>query len=232
MSDDPREQLKRDAAETASTFVRDGMVVGLGTGSTAKLMIIALGKRVQSGLSIKGVATSQETADQARKHGISLLSDETIWNIDLAIDGADQVDPSFNLIKGGGGALLKEKIVARAAQELIIMVDQSKQVPVLGQPFSLPAEVIPFGWQQTAAHIHSLGFTSTRRNHNGTPFVTESGHFILDLSITQIDNPKECEAALTLIPGVVETGLFVGMTSKLIVGTHQGIHIHDVKAHR
>ena len=231
MSEDPRDQLKRQAAETASTFVKDGMVVGLGTGSTAKHMILALGKLVQAGLSIKGVATSRETDDLARSNGINLLNDASEWNIDLAIDGADQVDPSFHLIKGGGGALLKEKIVAKAARELLIMVDQSKQVPVLGLPFPLPVEVVPFGWKQTAAHIHRLGIKSIRREQNGKPFVTESGNFILDLPIDRIENPKMWEQTLTLIPGIVETGLFVEMTTTLIVGTDQGVQIHTRKAH-
>ena len=232
MNQDPREQWKRAVGETSATFVKDGMLVGLGTGSTAKHMINALGKRVQGGLLIKGVATSQESANLAKSQGIPLLDDSIRWNLDLAIDGADQVDPSFNLIKGGGGALLKEKIVAQAAQELIILVDQSKQVPVLGHPFPLPVEIIPFGWQETLAHIQSLGFSGIRREKNGEPFLTESGNFILDLAIAKIEDPKSLDAALRHIPGVVETGLFIGMTTKLIVGSEQGVHIHDVGRQR
>ncbi|NGZ04443.1 MAG: ribose 5-phosphate isomerase A, partial [Nitrospira sp. WS238] len=136
--------LKKAAAFKAAEFVRDGMVVGLGTGSTAKHVVIALGERVRSGMKLRGVPTSQETAALAREYGIPLLDFENCWEIDVALDGADQVDPNFNLIKGGGGALLKEKIVAASAKQFIVMVDHTKQVPVLGGAVPLPIEVIPF----------------------------------------------------------------------------------------
>jgi ribose 5-phosphate isomerase A len=216
--------FKKAAALKAVEFVHDGMVIGLGTGSTAKHLVIALGEQVRAGMKLRGVPTSQETAALAREAGIPLLDAENRWEIDVAIDGADQVDPGFNLIKGGGGALLKEKIVAASAKQFIVMVDHTKQVPVLGGSFPLPIEVIPFGWGSTAREIESL--TKSRvvlRERNGTPFKTEPGHFILDVQINRIDRPAELETALNLIPGVVETGLFVGRTSVLIVGTPQGV---------
>ena len=143
MSNQDLDSLKKAAALTAVEFVRDGMVVGLGTGSTAKHMIIALGEKVRAGMTLRGVPTSKETATLARQQGIILIDADNAWEIDVAIDGADQVDPRFNLIKGGGGALLKEKIVAASAKQFIVLVDYTKRVPVLGGSFPLPIEVIP-----------------------------------------------------------------------------------------
>ena len=219
------DQLKKAAALKASEFVRDGMVVGLGTGSTAKHLLVALGEQVRAGMKLRGVPTSQETALLARQAGIPLIDAENRWEIDVAIDGADQVDPHFNLIKGGGGALLKEKIVAASAKQFIVMVDHTKQVPVLGGSFPLPIEVIPFGWGSTAREIEAL--TKSRvvlRERNGAPFRTEAGNLIVDVHIDRISQPGDLETALNLIPGVVETGLFVGRTNVLIVGTPQGVH--------
>lgn len=219
------DSLKRAAALKAITFVCDGMVIGLGTGSTAKHMVIALGDKVRNGVRLAGVPTSQETAALATQSGIPLIDSQDRWEIDLAIDGADQVDPNFNLIKGGGGALLKEKIVAASATQFIVMVDHTKQVPVLGGSVPLPIEVIPFGWGNTARAIQALTKSRvTVREQNGIPFKTEAGHLIVDAHIDRIDRPGELEAALSLIPGVVETGLFVGRTNVLIVGTPQGVH--------
>jgi ribose 5-phosphate isomerase A len=225
--------LKKAAALKAVEFVRDGMVVGLGTGSTAKHMVIALGEQVRSGMKLRGVPTSQETAALARDCGIPLLDSENRWEIDVAIDGADQVDPEFNLIKGGGGALLKEKIVAASAKQFIVMVDHTKQVPVLGGSFPLPIEVIPFGWGSTAREIEVL--TKSRvvlRERNGSPFRTEAGNLIVDVHISHISQPGELETDLNLIPGVVETGLFVGRTNVLIVGTPQGVQTLHVPLKR
>ncbi|MFZ1805181.1 MAG: ribose-5-phosphate isomerase RpiA [Nitrospira sp.] len=219
------DHLKKAAALKASEFVRDGMVVGLGTGSTAKHLLVALGEQVRAGMKLRGVPTSQETAVLARQAGIPLIDAENRWEIDVAIDGADQVDPHFNLIKGGGGALLKEKIVAASAKQFIVMVDHTKQVPVLGGSFPLPIEVIPFGWGSTAREIEAL--TKSRvvlRERNGAPFRTEAGNLIVDVHIDRISQPGDLETALNLIPGVVETGLFVGRTNVLIVGTPQGVH--------
>ena len=224
------DSLKKAAALTAIEFVRDGMTVGLGTGSTAKHMVMALGERVRVGMKLRGVPTSRETAELARQQGIPLIDQDNAWIIDVAIDGADQVDPDFNLIKGGGGALLKEKIVAASAKQFIVLVDHTKRVSVLGGSFPLPIEVIPFGWGSTAREIEAL--TKSRvvlRERNGTPFKTEAGNMIVDVHIDRIDQPRELEIALNNIPGVVETGLFVNRTDVLIVGTAQGVQTQHIQ---
>ena len=221
------DSLKRQAAIKSVEYIRDGMVVGLGTGSTAKHMIAALGERIKKGLKIKGVPTSRETAKLARKAKIPLLPGESVVPIDVAIDGADQVDPQFNLIKGGGGALLKEKIVASAARRFIVVVDHSKRVPVLGGSFPLPVEVIPFGWRNTAQRLEALGGTPELRKKGGKIFVTETGHYILDVRFSRIDDPAALEWKLNSIPGVVENGLFVGRTDVLLVGTPQGVDVQQ-----
>ncbi|MEK7337568.1 MAG: ribose-5-phosphate isomerase RpiA [Nitrospirota bacterium] len=221
------DRLKKAAAVEAVEFVRDGMIVGLGTGSTAKHMIVALGEKVRAGMRLRGVPTSHETATLAKEAGIILIDADNRWEIDVAIDGADQVDPGLNLIKGGGGALLKEKIVAASAKQFIVLVDYTKQVPMLGGSFPLPIEIIPFGWGSTAREIESV--TKSRavlREKNGAPFRTEAGNLIVDVHVARIHHPNDLEIALNQIPGVVETGLFIGRTSILIVGSPQGVHIH------
>jgi ribose 5-phosphate isomerase A len=221
------DHCKRAAAEKAVEYVRDGMIVGLGTGSTATHMVRALGEKVRAGMRLNGVPTSRETAELARQVGITLIDTDNRWDIDVAIDGADQVDPHFNLIKGGGGALLKEKIVAASAKTFIVLVDHTKRVPVLGRTFPLPIEVIPFGWGSTARAIERL--TQARvvlRERGGQPFLTEAGHLIVDVHLDRIDRPHELESALNVIPGVVETGLFVGRTDLLIVGSPEGVALH------
>ncbi len=230
MSSTDLDALKRAAALKAVEYVQDGMVVGLGTGSTAKHLVLALGDKVKAGMKLRAVPTSQETAALAKQCGITLIDSDNRWSIDVAIDGADQVDPSFNLIKGGGGALLKEKIVATSAKQFIVLVDYTKQVPVLGGSFPLPIEVVPFGWGSTAREIETLTNSKVAlRERNDTPFTTESGNLILDVHIERIDRPQELESALNLIPGVVETGLFVGRTDVLIVGTASGTDVHRAK---
>lgn len=218
--------FKEQAAAKAVEFIRPGMVVGLGTGSTAKFMIALLGQRVRDGLEIQGVPTSRETADLARAQGIPLIDTEEEWGIDLALDGADQADPHLNLIKGGGGALLKEKIVAAAAKQFIVMVDQSKCVPVLGHSFPLPIEIVPFGRGSTTRQIEALtGAKAALRRQGEQVFRTEAGHYIVDLHIGHINDPVQLERDLHQIPGVVETGLFVGRTTLLIVGGPEGIRL-------
>lgn len=217
---------KRTAALKAVEYVRDGMVLGLGTGSTAKHLLMALGEKVRNGMKLRGVPTSQETADLAAQSGIALLQADEPWIIDLAIDGADQADPAFNLIKGGGGALLKEKIVAAAAKQFIVMVDYTKQVPVLGGSFPLPVEIVPFGWRSTVRQIENV--TQSRalvRERGHAPFRTEAGNMIVDVHLTAIEHPRQMETALNQIPGVVETGLFVGRTDLLIVGKPAGAEV-------
>ena len=230
MSSSDLESFKRAAALAAVDYVKAGMVVGLGTGSTAKHLVMALGEQVRKGLFIQGVCTSEDTAALAAQYGIVLLDREPSWAIDVAIDGADQVDASFNLIKGGGGALLKEKIVAASAKQFVVVVDHTKRVSVLGGSFPLPVEVVRFGWGSTARHIEAL--TQGRavlRERGGAPFCTESGNLIVDVHLAAIDRPEELEIALNRIPGVVETGLFVGRTDVLIVGTPHGPETHTVK---
>lgn len=220
------ERLKRAAAMRAVEFVRDGMVVGLGTGSTAMHMVRALGDKVRNGMSVQAVATSHDTARLARAEGIPLIETDDAWCLDLAIDGADQVDPQFNLIKGGGGALLKEKIVAASAKQFIVVVDHTKRVPHLGVSFPLPIEVVPFGWGSTARQIEEATAGKTvLRERDGAMFLTEAGHLIVDAHVGKIEDPRDLEFRLNLIPGVVETGLFVGRTHLLIVGTDQGVQV-------
>ena len=218
------EALKELAARAAVEYVKDGHVVGLGTGSTARYVVLAIGELVKAGLKIKGVPTSRETAELARQQGIPLIDQDNAWVIDVAIDGADQVDPNFNLIKGGGGALLKEKIVAASAKRFIVMVDHTKRVPILGGSFPLPIEVVPFGWGSTTRKIEALTKSPVvLLERNSTPFKTESGNMIVDVHIDRIEQPRELEISLNHIPGIVETGLFVNRTDILIVGTPQGV---------
>ena len=220
---------KRQAALRAVEYVTDGMIVGLGTGTTAKHLIEALGERVRRGLNIQAVPTSHRTATLARQSGIALIESDSAWTIDVAIDGADQVDPGFNLVKGGGGALLKEKIVAAAARRFIVMVDHTKLVPALGGSFPLPIEVGPFGWGSTARHIERVsGGTTVLRQRSGVIFETEAGHVILDLHMPKIEDPASLEFELNQIPGIVETGLFIGRTTILVVGRAQGVDVTTV----
>ncbi len=221
------DDLKRQAALKALDYVRDGMIVGLGTGSTAKHMIAGLGERVRAGLKVKGVPTSHETAALAKAAGIALIETDDAWMIDVAIDGADQVDPRFNLVKGGGGALLKEKIVAASAKQFVVVVDHTKQVSHLGNAFPLPIEVIPFGWGSTTRQLEAMGGKPVLRQRNGQVFRTEAGHYIVDLHLEAITDPADLETRLNQIPGVVETGLFVGRTSVLIVGTPSGVLVQS-----
>ena len=216
------DRQKALAAYKAMEFVQDGQILGLGTGSTVHHFLTALGQRVQQGLRVRGVPTSQATAVYARQLGIPLLSNEEPWDIDVAVDGADQVDPHLNLIKGGGGALLREKIVAKAAQQFIVIVDQAKQVQSLGLHFPLPVEIVPFGWRTTQRHLENLGWQSPLRQKAGQPFLTDNGNYIMDLHIPEIADPAALELSLNQIPGVVECGLFVMMTSLVITGTNDG----------
>lgn len=219
------EQSKQAAAHAALDFIQDGFLVGLGTGSTVIFFLAALGERVRAGLKIKGIPTSHDTARLAGQYNIPLLDSQSEWVLDVAVDGADQVDPHFNLIKGGGGALLREKVVAAAAKQFIVIIDEGKQVQTLGRPWAIPVEVIPFGWPNTARMLNRLGGTASLRIKDGNPFLTDNGNYILDFDVPRIDEPATLERQLNAIPGVVENGLFIGRTSLLIVGNPLGAEI-------
>lgn len=206
---------KKIVGEKAAEFVKDGMVVGLGTGSTVFYTIQKLGQLVKEGLSIKGIPTSVQTEELAKELGIPLTSFSEIESIDIAIDGADEVNSDLELIKGGGGALLREKIIARAAKTFIVVADSSKRVEKLGA-FRLPVEVIPFGYEMTEKHIRDMGLVPEIRLNRENPFITDNGNYIFDCEISEHVQPEMLERMLNMIPGVVENGLFVGMTDLVI----------------
>ncbi len=206
---------KKIVGEKAAEYVKNGMILGLGTGSTVFYTISKLGLLVAQGLSIKGVPTSKETEKLAKEVGIPLVAFNEIEQIDLAIDGADEVDDESNLIKGGGGALLREKIIAAAAKTFIVVADPNKRVPTLGT-FPLPVEVVPFGFEMTMKQIEQLGCRPQMRKKNGVPFITDNGNYIFDCNFPKINHPEILEKNLNLIPGVVENGLFVGMADIVI----------------
>ena len=225
----PIDKAKFVAAKRAVDYVEDGMRVGLGTGSTAAWMVRCLGELVRDdGLKIKGVPTSTRTAALAREVGIGVISlDEAKW-LDLTIDGADEFDGDLNLIKGGGGALLQEKIVATASDQMIVIADVGKEVGSLGG-FPLPVEVIPFGWQTTKALLEEmlismdvLGRNVTLRMNGSRPFVTDEGNHILDLHLNRIGQPRQLSMVLNQVPGVVENGLFIDICDVVIVGYGDG----------
>ena len=214
--------LKRNAAEKAVTHVASGMVLGLGTGSTAALAVEAIGRRLAAGelSDIVGIPTSTRTRDQAQSLGIPLTTLEDHPAVDVTIDGADQVDPDGNLIKGGGGALLWEKIVAAATRRYVIVVDASKLVERLGLGFPVPVEVMPFGWKTHLSSMEELGGEpALRLDDAGAPYLTDGGHYIIDVTFPKgIDFPSRVDGVLRSRPGVVETGLFLGMAPEVIVG--------------
>ncbi|HUV32876.1 MAG TPA: ribose-5-phosphate isomerase RpiA [Devosiaceae bacterium] len=231
MTDDlsPAERGKRAAAARALEFVEDGMKLGLGTGSTAKWFVDLLAERMRAErLRITGVPTSSRTEAQARALGIPLMTlDQAGW-LDLTIDGADEFDADLNLIKGGGGALLQEKIVASASDRMIVITDPSKEVPALGA-FPLPVEVVRFGFGATMRLIAQLlerhdaaNRTMQLRDTNDTPYITDEGHYIVDLALGRIGDPARLNIELNTIPGVVETGLFCGIASVIVVGESDG----------
>jgi ribose 5-phosphate isomerase A len=220
-------QLKMAAAESAVTLVADGMIVGLGSGSTAKFAVSALGRRVQEGLRIVGIPTSERTAAQARALGIPLTSLAEQPQIDLTIDGADEVEAGkLNLIKGGGGALLREKIVANASKRLAIVIHDSKLVGHLGSGFPMPAEVVSFGWQATARQLANLGAKpALRRNTDGEPFRSDGGNYILDCTFEGIASVEALAEKLDHVVGLVEHGFFIGMASEVHMAGAGGVQI-------
>ena len=215
------EDMKRISGEKAAEYVKDGMVVGLGTGSTVYYTILKLGEMVKDGLDIIGIPTSIETERLARELGIKISTLDEHPEIDLTIDGADEIDPELNLIKGGGGALFREKIVASASKMEIIVADERKLVNKLGERFHLPVEVVPFSYSVVFRRLDSMGLNPTLRKKNDEIYITDNGNYIIDCHTGPIENPKELEKDLNLIPGVVENGLFIGLAHIAIVGTRK-----------
>jgi ribose 5-phosphate isomerase A len=208
---------KQAAARASLKYVGDGQIVGLGTGSTANFAIRMLGDRVRKGMKIRGIPSSIASRDLASQVGIPLITFDDAQQIDVTIDGADEFDPSLNLIKGGGGAMLREKIVAFASKQLVIVTDSSKQVPVLGK-FPLPVEVITFAERLIAKRISDLGAQVVQRHgKDGKPYVTDEGHHILDCHFGNIPDPPALGRTLSDMPGIVEHGLFVGLTSVVLM---------------
>lgn len=222
-----KERLKQMAAEKAVEEVESGAIVGLGTGSTVYHVLLALGRKVRNGLNIVGIATSKQTELISAEQGIPLSTLAEHPVIDLTIDGADEIDPSLDLIKGGGGALVREKIVAYASKRLVIVADESKLVPVLGTTFALPVEVLQFGWEVTQTAIDNICGKSTMRYSDKKPFLSDNGNYILDCHFDTIRQPAQIELQLNNLPGVVENGLFVRRTDKVIVGTTSGVDIRE-----
>ena len=223
--------MKRQAAARALEEVRDGMRLGLGTGSTAKHFVELLGEKVRAGLKVIGVPTSEATRGDAMRCGIALTTLEDIDRLDLTVDGADEIDPLLNLIKGGGGALLREKIVATASDRMIVIADDSKSVDVLGR-FPLPVEVVPFGLAATRRAIAEAfakcgvsGQMVVRNGEDGHAFVTDGGHWIVDAHLGRIPDASRLASLLSAIPGVVEHGLFVGLASSAVLAGGQGIRV-------
>jgi len=212
-----QDELKKLVGEEAAAYVKEGMKVGLGSGSTMYYTVKRLGERVKEGLQIVGIPTSNTTAEWAEEFGIPLTDFSEVTRLDLAIDGADEVDADFHLIKGGGGALLREKIVADAAEKLLIIVDHSKKVSQLGQ-FPLPVEIVPFGWEGTVEKIAQFGSSPVLRKRDGELFVTDNGNYIIDIPYEKIVDPVALHNQLKSIVGVVETGLFIHMADEVLVG--------------
>jgi ribose 5-phosphate isomerase A len=224
MSDDAA-GLKQQAGEHAAALVGSGMVVGLGTGTTAIFATRRIAERLRSGdlKDIVAVATSRKTAVAARELGIPMLGDDIQRDVDITIDGADEVDPLLNLIKGGGGALLREKIVAQATRRQVIVVDESKLSPVLGTNWALPIEVLAFGWRSQVRFLEGLGATVTPRQRDGSLFETDQGNMILDSRFGPIADPAGLAAVLGGRAGIIEHGLFVGITHDLFVAGTSGV---------
>ena len=215
------EELKKAAAEKALELVQDGMLLGLGSGSTVRYFTEGVGRLVAGGMKVRGVPTSRATAELAAEHGIPIVT-ELVGSIDLAVDGADEVDSSLNLIKGRGGALFREKLVAAAAKRFIVVVDESKVVKRLGVGV-LPVEVLPFLWRTTAERLTALGVSLVLRGGEDSPYTTDNGNLILDVTVPDgVGNPAEFGRELKMVTGVVEHGLFVGMTDTVIVADEDG----------
>ncbi|MAW82525.1 MAG: ribose 5-phosphate isomerase A [Parvularcula sp.] len=222
---------KKRAAEEAAKHIERGMTLGLGTGSTAAHFVDLVGKRVSEGWDLRGVPTSEATRAHAERLGVEIIEPDETTIIDLAVDGADEADPSLNLIKGGGAALLREKIIAHAAKKFIVIADKSKRVATLGA-FPLPVEISPFSWALTVAATRRVlteqGFDGAPlelRARDGAPVKTDGGNLIIDCKLGRIENPAALEKALAAIPGVLESGLFCGMADMMIYGDEADVSI-------
>jgi len=236
-----QDQWKRIAGEAAVEFIEPGMLIGIGSGSTASYMIQALARHIQAGLNIVGaVSTSAATEQLARSLGIPLTDLDTYPELDLAIDGADEVDTHLNLIKGGGGALLREKLIAASSQYRIIIADSRKLVPTLGSAHPIPVEVTPFGWHHTSTRLATLGCQPRLRTaapelqpggagaqSNQAPYITDGGNYILDCYFGTISDPGALATAIKTTTGVVEHGLFLDMTDRVYISAGTGIQVYD-----
>ncbi len=215
---------KRMAGEKAVDYIQDGMTIGLGTGSTVYWTIKKIGELVSKGLQIKAIPSSAETERLARQFGIPLTSFSEVDQLDLSIDGADEVDPEYNLIKGGGGALVREKFVDAFTKKFIVVIDESKLVKKLGS-FPLPVEIVPFGWEMTSNQLVEFGCTPILRMKDGEIFISDNGNYIVDCHFSSIENPSSLHVELKQLLGVIETGLFIGMANMIITGDKDGVKI-------
>jgi len=220
-------EIKRIVGDEIVKYIKDGMKVGLGSGSTMYYAVKKLGERVkEEGLNIEGIPTSIKTAEWAKEFGVPLTDFSKVQELDLAIDGADEVDPNLQIIKGGGGALFREKVVAASAKEFYVIVDDSKIVYHLGA-FALPVEVVPFGYEVTKSKIAELGVKPVLREKDGEVFITDNGNYILDCDFQKIEEPEKlCEQLISIV-GVVETGLFTYMTDKVLIGKDGNVEVMD-----
>lgn len=219
-----REELKKLAGEEALKHIEEGMIVGLGTGSTIEYTLRKLGHMVRDGFKIKGIPTSIHTKRIAKEENIPLTNLDENPIIDVTIDGADEVDSNLSLIKGGGGALVREKIIAFNSKRVIIVIDDSKIVKALGIDFPLPVEVVKFGWTSTKKTLEEFGCeVELREIMKGEPYITDNGNYILDCDFLRIEKPEQLEIDINLIPGVVDNGLFINLVDEVIVGGKQGV---------
>ena len=217
---------KKIAGEKAAEFIKDGMIVGLGTGSTAKYLVDKVGEMVKDGLNIRAVATSKATENQAGEFGIPLIDVNDVDYIDIAIDGVDEIDRDFNATKGGGGALFREKIVASLAKEVIWIMDDSKLVESIGN-FPLPVEILPYGYKVTFMRLEALGYNPVMRMKDDELYVTDNGNYIADLHIGAPADVDDIKHKLDNTVGVLETGQFLKMCSRIVVGTDDGAKVYD-----